>query len=53
MNDDAKDFGTQIVNSELKAYDQTPDKETWIYKFAAKPVEPKPDPDKSADRAEK
>ena len=47
MPDDAKDLGLQIGNGELKGFDQTPDLETWICKFA-KQDEPKPGDDKTA-----
>lgn len=47
MPDDAKDLGIELANSELKAYDQTADRETWLYKFA-KQDQPKPDDDKTA-----
>ncbi len=46
MPDDAKDLGLQIGNGELKGFDQTPDLETWICKFA-KQDEPKPGDDKT------
>jgi hypothetical protein len=57
MPDDAKDLGLELANSELKAYDQTPDRETWLYKFEkkaesaeeAKPTDTKPDEPKPAD----
>ena len=52
MPDDAKDLGLQIANGELKGYDQTPDLETWICKFARQD-EPKPADDKPAKPAEK
>ena len=42
MPDDAKDLGIQIKGAELKGYDQTPDRETWLYKFV-KQEQPKPD----------
>lgn len=42
MPDDAKDLGLQLSSNELKPYDQTPDRETWLYKFA-KLAEAKPD----------
>jgi hypothetical protein len=42
MPDDAKDLGLQISSNALKSYDQTPDRETWLYKFV-KQAEPKPD----------
>jgi hypothetical protein len=42
MPDDAKDLGVQITSAELKGYDQTPDRETWLYKFV-KQEQPKPD----------
>jgi hypothetical protein len=36
LPDDAKDLGIQIAGTELKAYDQRPDQETWLYKFTPK-----------------
>jgi len=53
MPDDAKDLGLEISANELKDYDQTPDRDTWLYKFEKKapmPEEPKadaPKPDES------
>jgi hypothetical protein len=47
MPDDAKDLGLQIGNGELKGFDQSPDLETWICKFARQD-EPKPSDDKTA-----
>jgi hypothetical protein len=55
MPDDAKDLGTQIANSELKGYDQTPDQSTWLYKFV-KQGEPAPEEkkeDKKPAKSEK
>ena len=47
MPDDAKDLGMQIMNKELKGYDQTPDQATWTCKIVkqgeAPPEESKPE----------
>jgi len=47
MPDDAKDLGLQLMNSELKGYDQTPDLVTWLCKFV-KQEQPKPDEKETA-----
>jgi hypothetical protein len=50
MPDDAKDLGMQIMNAELKGYDQTPDQSTWLCKFV-KQGEPAPEEQKPAKSA--
>jgi hypothetical protein len=50
MPDDAKDLGMQIVNRDLKGYDQTPDQATWTCKFV-KQGEPAPEESKPAKAA--
>jgi len=42
MPADAKDLGTQLMAKELNDYDLTPDRDTWLLKMVAKPIE-KPD----------
>ena len=48
MPEDAKDLGFVLASKELKDYDQTPDRDTWIYKFEKKAA-PASDNPKPAD----